>query len=504
MERSFTPDRDGALSLSASLDVRCDNRTEHAEGRRAHGEASSPTESSGIARGAWLERAAAWPVYAFAVLLAFPARHTDWPVPGAERSADVPLILGAPLVLWLVWRRRGALSSQLMLVATVALPVFGLLSEVLRAPQQSWPAFVKHGFSAYAVLALGAVCTHEATRRATMVAACLGGALSLVIAIPGYLAACFSGRALGMFALSHAHPTFDGVCRMTGMHGGSPQNWGEYLVALLCFALIVHDQERLYSRYAKGLVVLAAVALVATFSYAWLGGAILLAVRVGRRAATHKARRVAGLTILLLVAVVGASWAMNIGRPASRNAPVRAPCARLDIEHQVVAVDGDLCQRFLASRPYQHWVTPYGLSKATAMAAFAAHPLVGTGHDGWSRFARDYFTQTFGAPEGYFYDAPHSTFLGQISRFGLAGLGGLALFLVAVWRTRPWKQAGTHWPFFGVVAFLVIGLNMNVERQRHFWLLAVVLSATALAASSRATRPGAQASGVPGAPETRC
>jgi hypothetical protein len=86
---------------------------------------------------AWgLEAIAAWPVLAFAFLLAFPFEHTLLPLPAADVSADIPLILGAPLAPVAGVPPPSGPQTSAIAARLAALPLLALVSEVLRSPFQ--------------------------------------------------------------------------------------------------------------------------------------------------------------------------------------------------------------------------------------------------------------------------------------------------------------------------------------------------------------------------------
>ena len=258
---------------------------------------------------------------------------------------------------------------------------------------------------------------------------------------------------------------------------------GEYLVFLL--ALIACGAPRLAAPSSRRLRLLGAaavgLALLLTFSFAWLGG---LVVVVGCAAlARPRARSARALAVaLVLLALLATTWAMNVGLPASApgaGAEGFRPCSEVDVDHQVSYVTRDVparCSPLYISWPYAAPLTPYLDSKRRAIGQFLSHPWAGTGEGQYAAALRRSGEPNAAGLERTDYDTPHCAYL---EAFATSGTGaGLALLVLAglvfcngMRRATGAATSDPRWlgPWLGLVALLCIGVNIDLLAQRQLW-----------------------------------
>jgi len=188
--------------------------------------------------------------------------------------------------------------------------------------------------------------------------------------------------------------------------------------------------------WAHGPLVVVAVglALVLTFSFAWMGA---LVVVLGFLALGRPRPR---WVRLLAVAACSArsfasSWIVNVGLPVSDPGSLargHRPCAEVDVDHQVSYVTPDKpprCSPLFISWPYAAPLTPYLDAKERALRP-VPRSAVGGDRRGAVRpyqFAARLARRPTGSKRTD-YDSPHCAYLGVFATSGLfAGLGLLVL-----------------------------------------------------------------------------
>ena len=295
-------------------------------------------------------------------------------------------------------------------------------------------------------------------------AALWGGGLAISGSVAGWVLDQVTGH--HWFSDPALHPLFDGLPRLFGTFAGSPQRQGSFVVYWLTLVLATPgapwetELRRRTHHYAS--LGLGAIALLLSMSYAWMGALVLAAAR-----APQRLRAVAlGVTLL---AIVAASVPLTRG---PRSAELAGPCRALDVSHYLaLRIAAGQCRQVSESG---RAITAYYEAKRVSALAFWAHPWAGVGYVGFADFARQSFERRYGTA-GIHYTQPHGVFHGLPAKHGLLGLATWALWLYAL--QRGWRASSWDW---GVVAFLVIGLHIDVDRLREFWVLLAFLLAEQL------------------------
>src|SRR6185295_383242 len=181
-----------------------------------------------------------------------------------------------------------------------------------------------------------------------------------------------------------------------------------------------------------------------------------------------------------LLGVVVASVPIERG-PCSEE--VVGSCRALDVTHYLaIRLAPGQCRRLASAG---RAITPYREAKRVSWLAFRAHPWVGVGYAGCADFSERAFADRYGAP-GIHYTQPHGVFHGLPAKHGLFGL----LIVVFWWYAlgRGWRGSSWDW---GVLAFLAIGLHIDVDRLRELWVLLAFALADQLVGqeADRAARP---------------
>jgi hypothetical protein len=204
---------------------------------------------------------------------------------------------------------------------------------------------------------------------------------------------------------------------------------------------------------------LSLIALALSMSFAWLGGALLAAWSAPRRLRV-------GALALVVAATLVASRPVLVG-PVS--APRTGECDALDAEHYLVAPTAPgQCRRL---SPDGRAITRYAEAKRAALLAFEAAPVFGVGYRGFSAFSDRAFSDAYGVV-GEHYEQPHGLVPGLAAKHGLLGALLVPLWLWLLY--RGWRDI----PYdFGVAAFLLIGLYIDVDRLRELWVLWGLLAA---------------------------
>jgi hypothetical protein len=454
-----------------------------------------------------LERVALVALVAFAALLPFQAVGLV-PLTTFTRfhPADLAAAVGTPAFAWLIWRRRRQVLGHRVLLAWTALGIVRILAALFTdAPEAEFSSIARTGLSVLVVGGIAALAVDPIARLRLVKALLIGGLVATVVSLVGYavmIASSRVGDGVNWFVFRGPNPVFQDWPRLSGTFGHSPQHMAEFLVVVLAFVLAGFDpvwsaRRRWLRPFALGCV---SLALLLTFSWAWVGG---LAVVVGWWALAPtrtKAWRWAAVAIVL-AAALGGSWVMNVGFPtadAEEQASRAVPCKQLDVEHfasLATTRPPRMCRPVAETWPYPALRTLYLDAKATALNLIADHPWAGTGE---VQYADEAELATRPGDPGlrrWQYDSPHCTYLQVAATSGLFAGIALLWLLLAIWRSRGrsaetladddgYAMAG----WIAVIGLLVVGLNIDVLSQRHLWMAAALIAARLQGAGPAAGR----------------
>lgn len=426
--------------------------------------------SSGISAWGMTLYAALLPFHAFGRL---PARR--WTL---VEPCELVLLAVAPALLLELLRARRLLLGSWIARGVALIALVGIVAELLSA-RVSRLALLEE---ALALLAVGGVASVVLGGRAPrlMTGVLVGGSFAIGIGAVGYgLALSTGGASLQGFVFASDHPIFPGWPRMTGTLGRHAVWLGEYCVMLLAVALAA--DERVGSRRLRiGARIAAAAGLLASLSFAWLGGLVLAlrSFRVWRpnSGASGPGRSSVPTLALLVVYAVVTFW-MLVGAPVDprvHQSPRR--CRELDGAHHVLrrGPERGVCQPVLSTEPYPHRVTLYALAHDTAWRRFEQHPVLGAGRSGYGAFARAHAARVHAlGPIGY-YQQPVGLVASTLAYTGLAGAGALVVLLYGIWRARPSPapaERGRQWLFYGALGLLLCGTQTDFELRGPLWVL---------------------------------
>lgn len=194
---------------------------------------------------------------------------------------------------------------------------------------------------------------------------------------------------------------------------------------------------------------------------------LLAGVWLGRSSRLRRRRRGWLALCALAIGVAIASYPLSVGVVADRRS---GSCQQLDAAHYVVTIDPitHACTRLSRGG---RTITTYTQAKRLAWRAFIQHPWIGVGFRGFAQYAVQQFEQVHQAP-GSYYRQPHGIYHGLPAKHGVAGL--LAWLLIVGALIRGWRGRAWDWC---VAALLVIGLHLDVDRLREFWVAWGLLAA---------------------------
>ncbi|MDD5305888.1 MAG: hypothetical protein PHU25_01070 [Deltaproteobacteria bacterium] len=358
---------------------------------------------------------------------------------GASLS-DFFFVPAAVLLLFTAWREKRWLATQPVLWAIAAIASSGILASLVSGhPMDDIRYIARNGLFVVVTAGIAAL-SRDGQANARIRGGFVGaGAVATVVSLVGYglvLAFFRDEGGLRPFVFSSANPVFDGWPRLAETYAHSPQHFGEYLVALLAVATCCWEGIPTGRwRALRGLIiVLLSIALVLTFSFAIVGGIV----------------------------------PCGVAGEACR-------CDLLDREHDVYAAKGEVCYPQRSAWPSGSIETVYHQSKRYELGAFAENSVAGLGQTGYQTYAEERFQRETGTSNGNFYGTTHSTFPGVLAEAG--SLGGLALvFLVAaISAMRRERVTNNEGLWFGIVALLVVGINVDILSNRNLWVLVGLL-----------------------------
>ena len=410
----------------------------------------------------WLERSGRW--LAAAAVFALPWQALSGKplsVSGSLLAFDLLVMLAVCCALPALWQQRARLLACPAAWQVLALAAAGLASEPWQGGDELARRLAEQAAPLAAVLVLGWAASEP--RPALLErAAFVGGGLALGMSVLGWWLDLATG--LSWFSDPAPHHVFAGLPRLFGTLGGSPQRCGSFAVYWLVL-LLARRGDLARRSWAVALTV-GVGALLLSMSYAWLGGLVLAVAQVPRRWRTPA-------LVAAALAVAAASVPIQLG---PRSPPLRGACAELDAQHLLSVHTGrGQCQRL---SPSGRALTLYSEAKRVSWQAWREQPWVGVGYVGFANFSRRAFQGEYGAP-GVHYTQPHGVFHGLPAKHGLFGVLALLIWLAAL--VRGWRSCSWDW---GVVAFLVIGLHIDVDRLRELWALLGFLLAEQLRAAS--------------------
>ncbi len=393
---------------------------------------------------------------------------------------------------------RAALRGSAIVIGALILGIGSIMADVIRDGVSPFSYVeVRHLGLPLVVTAVAAVASRGAWHRQSIVKAMAYGGLGVtVLSLIGYVGRLVLGDldpGNDAFVLVQPHPVFDMVPRMTGTYGRSPQHMGEYAITVLALAAYLRSEEpqRKLWRWLSGA---AAICIVLTFSFAWVG-VVPLALYALRPRLLRLGRAWWVAALFGGAGGVGlACWLVVVGLPATGG---NAPCISMDSAHVVTARIDELpyrdaqCRYLTESQPYEHRLTPYHSALIASARAIRKAPLLGVGRERFAAHGDSAIEQRHNLPTDAsrgVYRSPHSMWLGIPALNGLVGWLGGGLVLFGLWRIRPSRRPETAWLWCGCIGLAAIGLLIDVHYQRHGWILLGLVAAHAWEPNSRPQR----------------
>lgn len=421
---------------------------------------------------------------------------TDW---SGFLLCDWLWLLALPLSLPLVWRERRLLGRSPVLLGLAALSLLELGTVLLvHGLFEERNLAMRSALRLGVLLQLGALALDDRRRAKLLRFALVGGGLALGVAVAGYGYQLLFGELVSganPFVYVTPNPLVDNWPRLSGTWGASPQHFGEFVLVLLTLFLASRAAQAGAAFAVRAGLVVGGAMLAATLSFAAVGGGVLATTWwLGRQRlrgpaqgaldsssslGLARARRWGALFGLSLL-VLGGVWVTNVGRPSAltqEEAAGGVDCATIDPEHQVysVAEQGGRCYPRLIAWPYRAVESTYLHAKRTAFCSFVANPVYGLGEMGYAREVARRFAQESGRTRGMYYAQPHCFYLEAGTRSGLLGAGAVwfLVFTVLAARRRLLRddtgEALALW--CGLLAFFVLGINLDLLSNRGLWLL---------------------------------
>lgn len=397
-------------------------------------------------------------------------------------------VIGAAVLLLLLCRQRRVLVRGPLVWAWTLHSLTELAATLVESTRVTPRSLARALASGVSVAGFTAGCLDDGVRSSLLLGAAVGGLGAVGVSLVGYLVFLRGPLGVQPFRFASRHPVLGTIPRLSGTFGHSPQHFGEYLLALGAMGAVAARAGR--KRLGLIVLALAALALALTASWAAAAGVAAVAAYLAARPRATPLARAGALATALVVAGAG-SWLVNVGlsAPNARAGRTSVPCSDARFDHLLVGIEGTwtsptACAQLGVARPYPHFMTLYAAAKHASLEAFRSSPLVGVGADGFARRAGVWSTSAVGSPRAVHYGAPHSTYLGALATRGLlGGLSVLALlvaFVLIVARSR--RDEAALAAAAGMLALLVVGLDIDILAQRHLWVLSALLGALDLRA----------------------
>lgn len=401
------------------------------------------------------------------LLLFLASLGLDWPaLPGNARLAEL-LVVPAIAAVALVGRRRLRFHFlDLAVVAYVAAGAIGLIASSDRTA--SLLEIARHGYLAaiYVLIAFAIVRGFASTVLLGLTAM---GALPAIVAL--CFAILFAVRPVPMPAAGEVMqlPYAGELLRLRGF-AVSPTMFACVLIASLPFATssLIEPGDLRARKISAAAAAAMTLALVMTFSHAWTGAALALAVVTWPLLARRRVLRVATVAAVILLTVV-----FNASLAASVRALSLGDDAVADATSYPYGVDDGTTH--IGPVTVDYAVMSYFRIKQLAVEAFAERPLTGVGLDRFHDVTRAAYGEGR-LTHGYREIDPHSALLGRFAETGiLGGLTLIALWVAVFLTARPLlaPDAPARWlaraALAGFAGLLLAGINVDIMNFRFLW-----------------------------------
>ncbi|HLV43616.1 MAG TPA: O-antigen ligase family protein [Aggregatilineales bacterium] len=391
-------------------------------------------------------------------------------------AAGIPLLLGVPLLYYLLQRRQELVITPVTLLALAFLLVelLGtLFSKYVDVAAQNVLTFASEGLAIY--LLLTNVIRHPRTLRGVLWAVLLAGILMATFPIIQYATGTYDSNYGGFAQADGAGVTTGqdlfGDVRQLRVAGviGEKNFYAQMMLMVVPIGVMQASAEKSWALRALALLSagMSAAAVALTFSRgAAVGFVVMLLVAVFMRAVTTRQFAV----IVLVAAVLLAMFPVYASRVMSVLSVTTF--VKDDAEVQVDrAIEGRLTEMVVAAR------------------IFADYPWVGVGPGVYKYYSRAYsnevgLLQLTGTREA------HSLYLALAADTGLPGiLAFLAIAFTAIFdlgrvrrQFRSTNRAYANMSsgvLLGLVSYLTTGIFLHMAYERYFWLMLGIAVAAA-------------------------
>jgi hypothetical protein len=403
----------------------------------------------------------AWPLLFLASL------GVDWPaLPGNVR---LPELLFVPALIAVVATHGRTLRFHPLdsaVIAYIAASAIGLVASSDRT--SSLVELARHGYLAmvYALVALAVV---RGFRRTVLIGLASMGAVPAAVGLGFALLFLIQPVTVPAAGEVMKLPYAGEVLRLRAFTF-SPTMFASVLIVALPFAVTawIDASDVRAHRLAAAAFVVMTVALVMTFSHAWVGAALAVTVASWPMIKPHRMLRVASVLVVVLLAV-----AFNASLAASVRAVSLGDDTVTDATDYPYGVDHGTAQ--IGPLKIDYAVMSYLRTKQLAAEAFVEHPLTGVGLDRFHDVTRAAYLDGRLTP-GYREIDPHSSLLGRFAETGFAG----GLTLVVLWvltfvTARPLVRPDAADPWLaraalaGFAGLLLAGINVDIMNFRFLW-----------------------------------